>query len=112
MPSVIPDKEGAATRRSGIRASAALKARPLMSLAEKTKAGAYWIPALDPPNRDDKHRIGKVPLGLCGPQQMRGSCSPESQSTTREPPKPVFMTTMQSASSTISPIFAAFFPSG
>jgi hypothetical protein len=45
-------------------------------------------------------------------QQMRGSCSPESMSTTRLPPIRVFMKTKPGWSPVIEPMIAAFSPRG
>ena len=45
-------------------------------------------------------------------QQMRGSCSPASQSTIRPPPKAVRISTKQFSSSTAAPMIEARAPSG
>lgn len=73
--------------------------RPTASLAGWTKAGGARYPR-------------QVRRSNRRPQQIRGNCSPWSQSTTRSPPMVVRMRTSFSGSSTTVPMIAASAASG
>ena len=84
----------------------------LTRMGERENCGLFVPPAIRAGLSQARQALPLKFSGWQHCQQMRGNCSPESMSTTRDPPTRVFMVTIPGCFSTTSPMIADSFPSG